>query len=60
MRGRSAGEELLLQSDNEPRLETLLSEFVIVDEAVLKSDLAGEVVRDIVRIGDRGDGGCGT
>lgn len=54
------GGEPELASDNEPRLDTLLSVLVIVEEAVLKSDLAGEVVKETVRVGEGGEGDCGT
>jgi hypothetical protein len=53
-------EELELESDNDPRLDTLLIVLVIVEEAVLKSDLAGEVVKETVRVGEGGEGDCGT
>lgn len=54
------GDDLLEQSDNELRLETLLNVFVIVEEAVLKSDFAGEDVTEMERVGDGGSRDCGT
>jgi hypothetical protein len=53
--------DLLEQSDKELRLETLRNVFVIVVDAVLKSDLAGEDVTEMERVGDAGGNcACGT
>lgn len=49
-------EEMLeLESERDPRLDTLLSLFVIVVEAVLKSDLAAEVVKELDCVGEVGE-----
>lgn len=50
-------EELELESDSEPRLDTLLNVLVIVEDAVLKRERAGDEVREVERVGEDGD--CG-
>ena len=47
-----------LASDREPRLETLLMVLVIVEEAELNSDLAGKVVKEMLRVGEGGEVEC--